>query len=152
MNQIFLFNLFLKKIWIWVCESFCVRWSSFYECFDIYFIGLWLSAILWCTTDLFAWTMFWTEISLTGRHLKPLFWNKIFYFWTRNFFLIYVFVSPERSSERDYVITDSVRSMCMYVYVCSMCMYVYVCGNFCKIDHFIIPSSRFLFFHWMITD
>ena len=28
------------------------------------------------------------------------------------------FVSPERSSERDYVITDSVRSMCMYVYVC----------------------------------
>ena len=31
------------------------------------------------------------------------------------------FVSPERSSERDYVITDSVRSM--YVYVC-MCMYV----------------------------
>ena len=29
----------------------------------------------------------------------------------RNYFL---FVSPERSSERDYVITDSVRSMCMW--------------------------------------
>ena len=26
-----------------------------------------------------------------------------------------IFVLPERSSERDYVITDSVRSMCMYV-------------------------------------
>ena len=38
-----------------------------------------------------------------------------------------VIVSTERSSERDYVITDSVRSM--YVYVC-ICMYVYVCGNF----------------------
>ena len=25
-----------------------------------------------------------------------------------------IFVSPERSSERDYVITDSVRSMCMW--------------------------------------
>ena len=37
-------------------------------------------------------------------------------------------VSPERSSERDYVITDSVRSM--YVYVVCVCMYVYVCGNF----------------------
>ena len=43
-------------------------------------------------------------------------------------------VSPERSSERDYVITDSVRSM--YVYV-GVCMYVYVCDNFCKIDHCI---------------
>ena len=36
------------------------------------------------------------------------------------------------SSERDYVITDSVRSMCMYV-----------CGNFCKIDHCI-------HIHWCI--
>ena len=35
------------------------------------------------------------------------------------------FVSPELSSVRDYVITHSVRSMCMYVCVC---MYVYVCG------------------------
>ena len=40
------------------------------------------------------------------------------------FFLI--FVSPELSSVRDYVITHSVRSMCM-------CMYVV----FCKIDHCI---------------
>ena len=30
---------------------------------------------------------------------------------------IYIFVSPERSSESDYVITDSVRSMCMYVVI-----------------------------------
>ena len=36
-----------------------------------------------------------------------------------------IFVSPELSSVRDYVITHSVCSMCMYV-VCSM--YVYVCG------------------------
>ena len=34
------------------------------------------------------------------------------------------------------MITDSVRIVCMYVYVC-MCMYVYVCGNLCKIDHCI---------------
>ena len=43
-----------------------------------------------------------------------------------------IIVSPERSSERDYVITDSVHSMCMYV-----------CGNFCKIDHCIC-------IHWCI--
>ena len=42
-----------------------------------------------------------------------------------------LFVSPELSSVRDYVITHSVRSM--YVYVCNMCMYVV----FCKIDHCI---------------
>ena len=37
-----------------------------------------------------------------------------------------IFVSPERSSERDYVITDSVRSM----YVCYVvCVCMYVCGN-----------------------
>ena len=49
-----------------------------------------------------------------------------------NFFSITFFVSPERSSERDYVITDSVRSM--YVHVVCMCMYVVI---FCKIDHCI---------------
>ena len=32
-----------------------------------------------------------------------------------------LFVSPERSSERDYVITDSVRSMYEYVCIC-MCI------------------------------
>ena len=41
--------------------------------------------------------------------------------------LLFFIVSPERSSERDYVITDSVRSMCMYV---GVSMYVYVCDNF----------------------
>ena len=41
-----------------------------------------------------------------------------------------IFVLPELSSVRDYVITHSVCSMC--VYVC-MCMYVV----FCKIDHCI---------------
>ena len=45
-----------------------------------------------------------------------------------------VFVSPELSSERDYVITHSVCSM----YVC-MCMYVVIC----KIDHCI-------HIHWCI--
>ena len=60
-------------------------------------------------------------------------------FWINPFLsrLNVVLVSPERSSERDYVITDSVRSMyaCVgvYVYVCSMCMYVVIC----KIDHCI---------------
>ena len=49
-----------------------------------------------------------------------------------------IFVSPELSSVRDYVITHSLRSMCMYVYVC-MCMYVV----FCKIDHIHI--------HWCIV-
>ena len=43
-------------------------------------------------------------------------------------FLPPLFVSPELSSVRDYVITHSVRSM----YVC-MCMYVVIC----KIDHCI---------------
>ena len=33
---------------------------------------------------------------------------------------ILIFVSPELSSVRDYVITHSVRSMCMYVYVCGI--------------------------------
>ena len=51
----------------------------------------------------------------------------------RSIILCGFFVSPERSSERDYVITDSVCSRA-YVYV--VC--VYVCGNFCKIDHCII--------------
>ena len=41
----------------------------------------------------------------------------------------FIFVSPELSSVRDYVITHSVRSM----YVCSMCMYVVIC----QIDHCI---------------
>ena len=41
-----------------------------------------------------------------------------------NGLLTHFIVSPERSSERECVITDSVRSM--YVYVC-MCMYVCVC-------------------------
>ena len=41
----------------------------------------------------------------------------------------HIFVSPELSSVRDYVITHSVRSL----YVCSMCMYVVMC----KIDHCI---------------
>ena len=45
-----------------------------------------------------------------------------------------LFVSPERSSERDYVITDSVRSMYVYVVCVCMCMYVVI---FCKIDHCI---------------
>ena len=31
-----------------------------------------------------------------------------------------IFVSPELSSVRDYVITHSVHSMCMYVYVCGI--------------------------------
>ena len=49
-----------------------------------------------------------------------------------------LFVSPELSSVRDYVITHSVRSMyVMYVYVC---MYVV----FCKIDHCI-------HIHWCIV-
>ena len=39
------------------------------------------------------------------------------------FFFNPFIVSPELSPVRDYVITHSVRSMCMYV-----CMYVYVCG------------------------
>ena len=55
----------------------------------------------------------------------------------------WLFVSPELSSVRDYVITHSVRSMyvcmCMYVYVC-MCMYVVIC----KIDHCI-------HIHWCIV-
>ena len=54
------------------------------------------------------------------------------------FYFFQIFVSPERSSERDYVITDSVCSMCMYV-VC-MCMYVVI---FAKIDHCI-------HIHWCI--
>ena len=45
-------------------------------------------------------------------------------------FVCLFFVSPERSSERDYVITDSVRSM--YV-VCVGPMYVVIC----EIDHCI---------------
>ena len=44
----------------------------------------------------------------------------------------FLFVSPELSSVRDYVITHSVRSICS-MYVCSMCMYVVIC----KIDHCI---------------
>ena len=48
-----------------------------------------------------------------------------------------IFVLPELSSVRDYVITHSVRSM--YVCVC-MCMYVV----FCKIDHYI-------HIHWCIV-
>ena len=47
------------------------------------------------------------------------------------------FVSHEVSSVRDYVITHSVRSMCMYI---CMCMYVV----FCKIDHYI-------HIHWCIV-
>ena len=56
------------------------------------------------------------------------------------FFFFFFFVSPELSSERDYVITHSVRSMyivCIFVYVC---MYVV----FCKIDHCI-------HIHWCIV-
>ena len=50
-----------------------------------------------------------------------------------------IFVSPELSSVRDYVITHSVRSMCTRsIYVCSM----YVV--FCKIDHCI-------HIHWCIV-
>ena len=45
--------------------------------------------------------------------------------------LFLFFVSPELSSVRDYVITHSVRSMCMYVV-------------FCKIDHCI-------HIHWCIV-
>ena len=41
-----------------------------------------------------------------------------------------IFVLPELSSVRDYVINHSVCSMCMYV---CMCMYVV----FCKIHHCI---------------
>ena len=48
-----------------------------------------------------------------------------------------IFVSPELSSVRDYVVTYSVRSM--YV-VRSMCMYVVIC----KIDHCI-------HIHWCIV-
>ena len=55
-----------------------------------------------------------------------------------------IFVSPELSSKRDYVITHCVRSMyvvCSVYVVCSM--YVYVCVLFCKIDHCI-------HIHWCI--
>ena len=58
--------------------------------------------------------------------------KKIRFIWFKS-----IFVSPELSSVRDYVITHSVRSM--YV-VCSMCMYVV----FCKIDHCI-------HIHWCIV-
>ena len=46
-----------------------------------------------------------------------------------------IFVSPERSSERDYVITDSVCSMCMYV-VC-MCMYVVIFAKLITVSAYI---------------
>ena len=48
-----------------------------------------------------------------------------------------VFVSPELSSERDYVITHSERSMYVHSIVCSM---------FCKIDHCI----HMYCIHWCI--
>ena len=51
----------------------------------------------------------------------------------------FIFVSPELSSVRDYVITHSVRSTSMCMYVC-MCMYVIIC----KIDHCI-------HIHWCIV-
>ena len=51
-----------------------------------------------------------------------------------------LFVSPELSSERDYVITHSVRSMyVLSMYVCTT-VHMYVCSMyvvFCKIDHCI---------------
>ena len=53
----------------------------------------------------------------------------------------YIFVLPERSSERDYVITDSVRSM--YVYVC-MCMYVVIFAKLITVSihiHWCIPMG-----------
>ena len=51
-----------------------------------------------------------------------------FFFWSFYFFVL--FVSPERSSER-----DCDHWFCTY--------YVYVCGNFCKIDHCV-------HIHWCI--
>ena len=51
---------------------------------------------------------------------------------TLYFVKVNVFVSPELSSVRDYVITHSVRSMYV-VRSTSMCMYVVIC----KIDHCI---------------
>ena len=55
-----------------------------------------------------------------------IFWLFFSFLFFLSFFFFFItehtsiFVSPERSSERDYVVTDSVRSMCMYV-VC-VCM------------------------------
>ena len=71
--------------------------------------------------------------ALSRRILKIylLFWGK-----NKDNFAIKntLFVSPERSSERDYVITDSVRSM--YVYVC-MCMYVVIFAKLITVSTYI---------------
>ena len=70
--------------------------------------------------------------------------NTVFYFVGQNFQGVFsdsnnlFFVSPELSSVRDYVITHSVCSMCMYVV-------------FCKIDHCIHRVGQILpFFLKMI--
>ena len=48
-----------------------------------------------------------------------------------------IFVSPERSLERDYVITDSVRSMYVYVVCVGGCMYVVIFAKLITVSTYI---------------
>ena len=58
-----------------------------------------------------------------------------------NNYSLAIFVSPELSSKRDYVITHCVRSM--YVVCTKYVVYMYMCVLFCKIYHCI-------HIHWCI--